>query len=373
MPMLNMPQRQTLTRQTVDALREGMATGIWKDFLPGERELCSLLQVSRPTLRTSLQIVQREGLIHVKQGKRSTILKKRRVLRPGKPAVAIVSKLPLYSMSRNRIFLIDYMSKVLQERGLRLEIVSHPGFGTNRPGRAIQQLRERGDFRAFVLVMSSQAVQQWFCDNSLPAIALGSTFSGLPMPSVDADYQAVGRHAAGLLLGTGHRRIAWMIPEANHAGDLDTEKSFLKSLQQSGDPAVQCRIIRYGFSSQDLTQKINALLSSATPPTAFFVINAFATATLVTQLLSRGLEIPRDVSVIARDYDPILDWIQPPIAHYISPLQRIASRISRMAVELATDGPFPLRHVRVIPQFCKAESLSVSPESASQPRQLVVQ
>ena len=46
MPMLNMPQRQTLTRQTVDALREGMATGIWKDFLPGERELCSLLQVS---------------------------------------------------------------------------------------------------------------------------------------------------------------------------------------------------------------------------------------------------------------------------------------------------------------------------------------
>ena len=64
--MLNMPQRQTLTRQTVDALREGMANGIWKGFLPGERELCSFLQISRPTLRAALEIVEREGLIAVK-------------------------------------------------------------------------------------------------------------------------------------------------------------------------------------------------------------------------------------------------------------------------------------------------------------------
>lgn len=370
--MLNMPQRQTLTRQTVDALREGMATGIWKGFLPGERELCSLLQVSRPTLRTSLEMIRREGLIAVKQGKRSTILKKRRVLRPGKAAVALVSKLPLYSMSRNRIFLIDYMSKVLQERGLRLEIVSHPGFGTNRPARAIQHLRERGEFRAFVLTLSSHAVQQWFCDNALPAIALGSTFPGLAIPSVDTDYQSMGRHAAGLFLGKGHRRIAWMIPEANHAGDLETEESFLENLQRAGDPAVQCRIVRHGSSSQDLTQKISALLESAAPPTAFFVINAFATTTLVTQLLSRGLRIPRDVSVISREYDPLLDWIHPPIAHYISPLRRIASRISRLAVEMATDGPFPLRHIRIIPQFCKAESLAVCPEPARRAHQLVV-
>jgi DNA-binding LacI/PurR family transcriptional regulator len=370
--MLNMPQRQTLTRQTVDALREGMASGIWKGFLPGERELCSFLQISRPTLRAALEIVEREGLIAVKQGKRSSILKKRRVLRPGKAAVALVSKLPLYSMSRNRIFLIDYMSKVLQERGLRLEIVSHPAFGTNRPARALQHLRERGNFRAFVLTLSSQAVQQWFCDNSLPSIALGSTFPGLAMPSVDTDYQSMGRHAAGIFLGKSHRRIVWIIPEANHAGDLETEASFLESLHRSGDPSVQCRIIRHGSSSRDLLQKINALLSSAEPPTAFFVVNAFATTALVTHLLSRGLRIPHDVSVIAREYDPLLEWIHPPIAHYISPLRRIASRISREVVAMATEGPFPLRHIRIIPQFCKAESLAVCPEPARQPHQLVM-
>lgn len=357
-----MPQRQTLTRQTVDALREGIVTGVWRGFLPGERELCLLLQVSRPTLRAAIAVIKREGLIAVRQGRRSAILKKHRVRRAGKAAVALVSTLPLYSMSRNRIFLIDYMGKVLQERGLRLEIVSHPGFGTNRPARAIQHLRDRGDFRAFVLALSSRTVQQWFCDNSLPAIALGSIFPGLPMPSVDTDYHSMGRHAAGLFLGKGHRRIAWIIPEANHAGDLETEESFVESLHRSDDPSVQCQIIRHGNSSRDLLRKINTLISTSGPPSAFFAINAFATATLVTRLLSLGRRIPHDVSVITREYDPLLDWIHPPIAHYISPLRRIASKISRLVVEMATEGPFPLSHTRIIPQFCKAESLAAGPE-----------
>jgi hypothetical protein len=66
--------------------------------------------------------------------------------------------------------------------------------------------------------------------------------------------------------------------------------------------------------------------------------------------------------VITREYDPLLDWIHPPIAHYISPLRRIASKISRLVVEMATEGPFPLSHTRIIPQFCKAESLAAGPE-----------
>ena len=118
------PQRQTLTKQTVDALREGMDSGIWKNALPGERELCRRFQVSRPTLRAALEIVQREGLIAVQQGKRSAILKRRRPrLRAIRECVALISKVPLYSMSRNRIFLIDDMHRVLQEQVLRLEIV----------------------------------------------------------------------------------------------------------------------------------------------------------------------------------------------------------------------------------------------------------
>ena len=361
--MIKMPQRQTLIKQTATALREGISTSTWKDFLPSERELCRQLQVSRPTLRTALGIIQREGLVAVSHGKRSQILKrkKQKIVAP-KESIALVSKLPLYSMSRNRIFLIDYMSRVLIERGLSVEIVSHPGFGTNRPARAIQQLKERGNFKAFVLLMSSQAVQEWFRDNALPAIALGSVFPGIAIPSVDTDYKSMGHHAAGVFMAKGHRKVAWVIPEANHAGDLETEQTFLKGLQSTSHEAAQCRVVRHAPNSEDLIQKISPLLEGPDPTTAFFVVNAFATTSLVTHLLSRKLNVPNDVSVITRDYEQILDWITPQIAHYEPPLRRVASRISRLVVDIATSGTLPLSHTRIIPQFRAASSIGICPK-----------
>jgi LacI family transcriptional regulator len=117
-----------------------------------------------------------------------------------------------------------------------------------------------------------------------------------------------------------------------------------------------------------LIQKNNALLTLVNQPAAFFAINAFATTMLVTHLLSLGIRIPGDVSVISRDHDPLLDWISRPIAHYISPLREIALRLSRVVVEITTDGTLTLRHIRIMTQFCIAESLAVRQETAGEVR-----
>ena len=47
--------------QTLEVVREGIAAGLWKNQLPGERELSRRLQVSRPTLRTALKLLDRVG------------------------------------------------------------------------------------------------------------------------------------------------------------------------------------------------------------------------------------------------------------------------------------------------------------------------
>jgi len=197
-------------------------------------------------------------------------------------------------------------------------------------------------------MLSSRVVQQWFCDHLLPAIVLGSAFPGLPLTSIDSDYRSMGHHAAGLFLGKAHRRIVWMVPESRPCRGHGNREDFSTASD--------------GASGSDLIQKISQLFASPAPSTAFFVISPFATTALVTHLLSRGLRIPQDVSVITRDYDPLLEWIRPPSAHYIPPLRRIASRISRLAVEMATSSPFPLYHIQIMPQFCCSESLTVCPE-----------
>lgn len=355
--MLHLPQRQTLIAQTVEALREGISKGVWKGNLPGEREVCSFLQVSRPTLRAALEILQRENLIKVRQGKRSLILQKKKRVRASGAAVALISPVPLHAMSRNRIFLIDYLHRVLQQRNLHLEIISHPGFGTNQPARALRHLQEKGPFQAFVLTLSSKAVQRWFLDHSLPAIALGSVFPGLSLPSVDTDYPAIGHHAAGILLGNGHRRFLILLPETNNAGDLESEDAFLQTIHASSHEGIQCATIRHGGSGTDLVRLLQPVFSTGQPPTGFFVMRAQPAVTLVSTLLGRGIRIPQDASVISRDFDPMLEWMRPGIAHYELPLRRIATRISRLVVEMATTGPLPLRHVHIMADFQKADSV----------------
>ncbi len=347
---------------TVEALREGLASGVWTDYLPGERVLCSRFQVSRPTLRSAIQIIAREGLVAVSHGKRTAILKRRRrAPRARRKSVALVSKLPLHLMSRNRIFLIDYLQRALFEQGLHLELISHPGFGTQQPQRALQRLEEMGPFKAFILLICSHTVQQWFCKAGLPVVTLGSVLSNLPMPSVDVDYRSIGRHAAGLLSGRGHRRVAWVLPATGqHAGNIETEESFLETFATLNPEAPSCEIIRAAACGEELVGQLQAVMTRKQPPTAFFVMEGFATATLVTYLLERGVRIPEEVSIITRDNDELLRWLRPEIAHYTPPLTRIASRISRMVVNLADGGSLPQAPVRMMPDFFSGASLSTA-------------
>ncbi len=358
-PPVRQPERPNLVAQTVNAIRESIVAGAWNDILPGERELCRLLQISRPTVRSALQILAREGFIAINQGKRSSILidASSTPSLHARSCVALISKLPLHLMSRNRIFLVDYLQRVLQEQGFDLEIVAHPAFGTQRPAAALSHLAERGSYKAFVLLTCSREVQNWFGSQSLPVITLGSMFPGISMPSIDVDYKSIGHHAAGIFLGNGHRRAVWIVPEARHAGNIETEQSFTEAFNNSHHRPEPCRIIRCTSSRDNLTQKLDQLPPSPHEPTAFFVMESFATTTLVTYLLERGRRIPADASIITRDYDELLRWISPDIAHYMPPLRRIASRISRMVVDVVGGIPLPVNPVRMMPDFRKGDSI----------------
>lgn len=67
--------RQTARDAVADKLTTLIATGMLRpgDELPGERELASVLHVSRETVRGAIQILAAKGFIEVSQGSRSRV------------------------------------------------------------------------------------------------------------------------------------------------------------------------------------------------------------------------------------------------------------------------------------------------------------
>jgi hypothetical protein len=55
----------SLIVQAVLWLRQALADRVWRDHLPGEREFCEQVGVSRPTLRLALAQIERDGLVQV--------------------------------------------------------------------------------------------------------------------------------------------------------------------------------------------------------------------------------------------------------------------------------------------------------------------
>ena len=84
---------------------------------------------------------------------------------------------------------------------------------------------------------------------------------------------------------------------------------FLAAAEAAG---VEARIGRGSLDEAGGAAAAELLLAGDPSPTAILVTNFNQVFGAIAAIRARGLEIPRDVSVIAADDDPVFDFLQPP-------------------------------------------------------------
>lgn len=274
-----------------------------------------------------------------------------------KTSVTLVSKQPLHAMSRNRLYLFNALNRALQENDIQLKVLSHEEFHSDYPTALLKALEKNMNSGAYLLALTSLRIQEWFVANGIPSLILGSAFPGIQIPSIECDYPALGRHAAGTLLGKGHRNIAMVLPEEPLAGDLETERAFRNEVERDGSVARQCRLIRYSPEPGDLLKKWGRLRKEDLTVTAAFSLYPAAALAILTQLLSQQIAVPQEISMLCRDGDPLCKWIHPRLAHYQLPLKQFASRLSNLVLQLVESGSLPMRHTAIMPDLDPGDSL----------------
>ena len=360
MPFQSLPHRQSLVAQTVAFLHAQIERGEWRDWLPSERALCELLQVSRNTLRAALLQLQEERLIRPVHGSGNQILRAgtRSRTRVVSPHVALLSPEPIERLRPMQTLWIDNMRALLSERGARLRMFHGAQYYSANPGPALQKLVTRNPHGCWILMLATESMQRWFAKHRVPCIVAGSTYPGLDLPFRDLDHRATCRHAAGVLLSMGHRRLVMLIPRTRRAGDLESEAGFLEGVRQSRHPDADALMIYHDESVGGVAQAARRVLKLTSAPTALMVVHPYHYLALASRLAQAGVRIPRDMSIIARDDDPFLAYVVPEPARYFVEPHVMAKSIVRPVLELLEGNAIAQRAAKIMPEFLKGESIA---------------
>jgi DNA-binding LacI/PurR family transcriptional regulator len=352
------PHRPSLAEQTAETLRAALQQGLWLERMPGERELSRQLNVSRPTLRLALDQLRCQGWLKNVPGKSRVIVRQAgEKVASRSQVVGLLTPLPLQEVPPFALCWMDKLRESLAAAGLQLEIHSGRRWYSRRPEKDLAALTHQMPAAAWVLFVASERMQRWFAESELLGVLSGSCHAGVELPSVDFDYRAICRHAAGQFLLRGHRRIALLLQASGAAGDRDSEVGFLEAFQSKVGAAAAPIIDYHDGTPESIRQRLDVLRGHKIPPTAYLVGRSMPALMVASELMRRGVRVPRDAAVIARDSDHFLEYFSPALARYRADPEVHARRLARLVIQLAHGAAQRPRHVRIMPQFLNGESL----------------
>ncbi len=361
------PHRPSLIEHAAEMIRAALRLSTWTGHLPGERALSMQFNVSRPTLRSALLILEREGWFKTEPGSRRVLLKQRSKTRPNKSkTIAFLSPLPLAELVPYAQIWTDRLREYLSKAGYELQIhIGRRWWRSLSPQQELSALTEQSPAAVWVLFSGTEAIQRWFAQSSVACVTSGTVHSGIQLPSVDLNHRATCRHAAGQFLSAGHQRVVFLRQGPSNAGDFESELGFLEAFRAR--PGIHSWVVEHDGTPSGIRKKLDALLRAPQRPTGFLITHAMPALLVASELIRRGLHIPKDASVICRDTDLFLDFFSPEIARYrVDPLIH-AQRLGRLVLQYAS-GNYPKnRLVRLMPQFDRTQSIAAVQESENQP------
>lgn len=355
--MLTLPRRNDLVSQTVTIIRGEITRGNWRERLPSERQLTALLKISRPTLRLALQQLARERLLRTRARSGYDILGKgRRSAASRLQTVHLLSPDPLEQLRHQSQSWIAELRQALLRADC--ELLMHHGTQYLGPGavRALQQVVAQNAPGCWLLAHSTRVAQAWFARQTFPVVLAGSAHDGIALPSVQIDVEAACRHAVGVFVRAGHRRIVFLREDTDRAGDDASDRGFAQGAARAG---VQARIVRYPRKEPaEIVRVVRRLFAERPAPSALLIATALEYATVSTQLLRLGRRIPEDVSLICREEDNFLSFLLPRPACYVYSPAWFAARLHAHLRKVLNGQAAPVEPTRIEPDYFAGDSVA---------------
>jgi LacI family transcriptional regulator len=179
----------------------------------------------------------------------------------------------------------------------------------------------------------------------LPIAITGRQLQAPNVSSFHLDQLAGGQMATRHLIELGHRRIAHIAGPSDHPDAIERKEGFLAAHREANLSVDPRLIVQGDYLEEGGMQALQQLLDSDTPFSAIFCANDQTLWGVRLALHQRGLQVPRDVSLVGFDDLPQCMYMTPPVTTVRQPIHemgRAAARAVLQALNVTAAGPLPL-------------------------------
>jgi DNA-binding LacI/PurR family transcriptional regulator len=357
-----LPKRNSLVHETAAALKKWITTGILSGVLPGELQLKARLGVGRDTLRLALQSLEEEGWVTpAVQGRQRRVQAEHLPARTTTEDRRPVSFLSPYSVV-DRIVLLEMedLQVHLSEQGRGFHFLSPKIFHLKNPSHKLEHLVNEHPSAAWILYHTGGPVQHWFEQAGIPAFVYGSPFPDVKLPFVVNDWEAAAFHAGLQLLRYRHQFIGLLEDRDPSPGSLVVERGLRRALASARSP-VRLAVLKAGPSPVAVVRSLEQVFNQKLRPTALVLNSSIQLLTCFSWMVSRGIRVPAEVSLISPPSDIWFEDLYPPICYYRSNSKVFARHVALRVMELVETGRVTRKSIKVRLEYRPGATIGPAP------------
>ncbi len=356
--------KASLVDQAVEAIQRKIAAKAWTDVLPGEETMRQYLGISRVTLRKALDLLAARGWISaggrgchhaISAGAGNSLPVSAGRAGPG--FVRCLSPVPKLDLVWSTKVIFDEIRQMPTNPALHLVWEHHPALWLRHPDKHLEQLTADQTTAGWLLFRANPVIQAWFQSHRVPCVVVGPCHAGVLLPNVHVDNMALGRHAGQQALKLGHRHLAWIVYDPSSASSLQTVAG-LEARDRADAAGLRVSPIADDLTIGGLRSEVRRVLSMKDPPTVFMAMGAAQALPLLGILHELGLNIPRDISVLVRDHDPILDRFLAALSRYTFDWTRFGRLTAKLLNDVTAHKAGPYAQKVLMPTCIPGETLA---------------
>jgi DNA-binding LacI/PurR family transcriptional regulator len=155
----------------------------------------------------------------------------------------------------------------------------------------------------WAVVAAPAQILEWFVQERIPAFALFGRRQGVDLAGAGPDKLVALRQMVDRLVELGHRRIVMVTHKLRRLPELGLfEREFIHALQARGLQTGPYNLPDWDNNAKDLHRCLEGLFRFS-PPTAIIADEVPQYFAVMQFCLSRGLRVPKDVSMVCNDSD----------------------------------------------------------------------